>query len=474
MPPLPLSISEAFACSKLKVGIAADTDGCRRKPKKAYFGGMLSMKTVAAFVAHLTTRSRFQRNVLHLLSANVIAQACLLLATPILTRLFSPHEFGVTSIFIIWSGLFSAMASWRFEWSIPSARSEEEARILTALSLLLAATVTLLLQLVFAAVDQERLFRLIGMRPIPFAALLPLFVFTSSMIAVLSAAYVRAGTMADVARSKYVYSGTQLVIWLLMGFVGMDALGLILGYALAATAGALIMLRNFPFQIRPRLANIAELIHVGRFYSSEASISTAVSLVQFAFAQCLPLLLLFGYSVHEVGIYFVAMRLAGGPIGLLTGGLSSSFWGEAAALAPADPARLRRLFLNMTTKLALLFIPIGIGCLVAPFFLPALLGAKEWSEVGIVLAACIPQVAGMFIFSSTNHLIVYGRLSYQLISDLLSIAGSVVVLLLAKAWELPFVAAVFGISCVVLIAYLLRFALHLKANGEAVRIFNQR
>jgi O-antigen/teichoic acid export membrane protein len=196
--------------------------------------------------------------------------------------------------------------------------------------------------------------------------------------------------------------------------------------------------------------------------------------VQYAFAQCLPFLLLVGYSVHEVGVYFVAMRIAGGPISLLSAALSSSFWGEAAELAQTDPVKLRRLYLNVLANLTILFIPVGIACLAAPLFLPAILGGREWSEIGIALAACLPQVAGMFIFSSTTHLIVYGRPGYQLLSNIVSIAGSVVVLLVVSAWALPFTVAIFGMSCMMLCAYLLRFAFHLKANAERVRAFERQ
>ncbi len=428
------------------------------------------MKAAIAGLFARLSHSRFQRNTLHLLGANVVTQALLLLATPILTRLFSPEDFGITGVFIIWSSFFSAIASWRFEWSVPSAHTEEDSQRLTVLALLLTATLAVFLQIVLAAVN-DKTFAIVGLQPIPFAMLLPLFVFGTSVVAVLSSAYVRERTLRYVARSKYVYSGTQLIVSLAVGFAGYDTIGLILAYTLAAAAGAAIMLLNFPFPLAPRLKDISALFATGRRYISEATISSTVSLVNFAFAQCMPLLLLLGYSVHEVGIYFVAMRLAGGPIGLLSGGLSSSFWGEAAALARTDPMKLRGLFINVVTNLTLLFIPIGLACLASPLFLPAVLGGGEWNEVGVVLAACIPQVAGMFIFSSTNHLLVYGRQGYQLLSDLFSIGGSAAMLFVAKAWGLPFTVAIFGISCVVLLAYVLRFALHLKANSEALRAF---
>ena len=168
------------------------------------------MKTASTFFDRLTG-SPFRRNMFVLVRANVATQTLLLLATPILTRLFSPEDFGIAGLFVISAALFGAVASWRFEWSIPSAVTREDAADLMMLSLLLVCASALFLQILLTVPDQKALFGLVGMEPIPFAPLAPPLALATSTMAILSSSYVRARSMEKVSHAKYVQSGIQLV-----------------------------------------------------------------------------------------------------------------------------------------------------------------------------------------------------------------------------------------------------------------------
>ena len=72
-------------------------------------------------------------------------QLSLLLATPILTRLYSPETFGLAASFISIVGLLSVVAGLRFEQAIPIPDSDEEARSLAQLSIALVAVTALVI-----------------------------------------------------------------------------------------------------------------------------------------------------------------------------------------------------------------------------------------------------------------------------------------------------------------------------------------
>jgi len=54
--------------------------------------------------------SRFTTNVLKLVSGSVIAQALGILLVPIITRLYSPADFGVFQLFIAISGILAVLS----------------------------------------------------------------------------------------------------------------------------------------------------------------------------------------------------------------------------------------------------------------------------------------------------------------------------------------------------------------------------
>ncbi|MCY1556911.1 hypothetical protein D9M68_937110 [compost metagenome] len=93
-------------------------------------------------------------------------------------------------------------------------------------------------------------------------------------------------------------------------------------------------------------------------------------------------------------------------------------------------------------------------------------GAQEWAPAGYVLLAMAPHLLGTALFSPTNHLVVYGRQSYQLISDFIAIGLSVVSIALSAHLQLGIVICTLLISLSVLTGYVIRFFLHLRANGE--------
>jgi predicted membrane chloride channel (bestrophin family) len=102
----------------------------------------------------------------------------------------------------------------------------------------------------------------------------------------------------------------------------------------------------------------------------------------------------------------------------------------------------------------------------APLFIGPLFGAAEWGPAGYVLLAMTPHIVGAIVFSSTNHLIVYGCQSYQLVSYIIVILlYSISVIVVAK-YNLGIVVCTAAISFSILIGYILRFFLHLHANAK--------
>ncbi|HEY8709367.1 MAG TPA: polysaccharide biosynthesis protein, partial [Burkholderiaceae bacterium] len=87
---------------------------------------------------------------LTLLAGGVLAQALPLLLGPWLTRLYRPAEFGHYTVFAAVAANLAVVACARYEFALPLARSDAEARDLMALCLRVLITVTGLTVLVAA------------------------------------------------------------------------------------------------------------------------------------------------------------------------------------------------------------------------------------------------------------------------------------------------------------------------------------
>ena len=87
----------------------------------------------------------FTRNVLTLLSGTAIAQLIPLLATPVLTRIYTPEQFGALAILLAVANPLSLLVCGRYDLTVVLPREDERANVLARLALLLAVVVSLVL-----------------------------------------------------------------------------------------------------------------------------------------------------------------------------------------------------------------------------------------------------------------------------------------------------------------------------------------
>ncbi len=87
----------------------------------------------------------FTRNVLTLMGGTAIAQAIPLLASPVLTRLYSPEQFGALALLLAIANPLSLLVGGRYELTVVLPREDDRAQALARLGLLLAAVVSVLL-----------------------------------------------------------------------------------------------------------------------------------------------------------------------------------------------------------------------------------------------------------------------------------------------------------------------------------------
>ena len=90
----------------------------------------------------------FTRNVLTLMGGTAMAQAIPLLASPFLTRLYAPEQFGALALLLAVANPLSLLVCGRYELTVVLPREDDKANVLARLGLLLAVTVSLLLAVV--------------------------------------------------------------------------------------------------------------------------------------------------------------------------------------------------------------------------------------------------------------------------------------------------------------------------------------
>ena len=110
-------------------------------------------------------KSEFNRNVLTLMTGTTIAQAIPIAITPILTRIYTPEDFGVFALFMAIASIFGTIVNGRYELAIMLPRKNEDAINIFALGFIIAFVISLIL-LILVLVFNNYFVNLLGNKEI--------------------------------------------------------------------------------------------------------------------------------------------------------------------------------------------------------------------------------------------------------------------------------------------------------------------
>ncbi len=418
----------------------------------------------------LERRSEFFRNSFYLLRANFIAQFLVVLSAPILTRLYSPEVFGQYAFFSAATYIAVSVATFRFDWSIPNARTGGEAAALLRLgfycALVTSLAVIALMSITF--ICQYKVFPNSGIGHAIF--LIPLAILGLSTIELFNSWFVRVGNLEPLGQVKIALSLSNTLLSLLGGLAKIGVAGMIGAFIVSLWIGvAMFFSQTAGIQRDMERARKRRILATFRRFRREAAFSTAVSLTNALSATSSTFLMAIYFTIQELGWFALMQRMALLPVGVISSSIAASFWSKGATLARRGSfLELRLLHLQMTRKLTITIIPIAIGCVSAPFVIGPLFGDNAWTPAGYILLAMMPHIIGAAVFSPTNHLIVYGKQSYQLATDIVSIVLTILSILIATYWHLGIILCTFLVSLSMLFSYILRFWFHLHANAQKI------
>src|SRR5690606_25111987 len=124
-------------------------------------GSDLKVKPWLNRIASAFRSDGFIRNVSILAGGAALGQLLALLASPLLSRLYSPDDFGTLGVYASILGVLAVAANMRYELAIPLSEDDTVASNTLALSLLLTATLTIVLTLLVLGFS-DQLVSLVG------------------------------------------------------------------------------------------------------------------------------------------------------------------------------------------------------------------------------------------------------------------------------------------------------------------------
>lgn len=355
-------------------------------------------------IQRLKPKSAFSRNVLTLMTGTAIAQAIPILIMPILTRVWSPEEFGVFASYMALVAILGVMATGRLDMALMLPKKNEDALRIMLVSLMMSLIFALLLYPIIFAVD--KLYFILGVPIYSWHYLVPLGVLLYGIYALMIAWHNRNKNYGLMSQSRVIQSSS---ISLSQAFVGLFAKfnsGLIFSDVLGRLISILLILKSTGFvNLTVSFSKVKKLALLRRFKKFPL-LEAPASLVNVSAHQlpfiALPLI----FSPIVAGLYFLVFRVLMMPASLVGTAVLEVFKNRAQEDFKKTGS-CRKIFIKTGLILFLMgLIPTIILILFAPDLFAFLFG-EEWREAGGFAQILAPLALAQFVSAPLSYVLVF-------------------------------------------------------------------
>lgn len=344
-------------------------------------------------------KSEFSRNVLTLMTGTTIAQAVPVAISPILTRLYTPAEFGVFALFVSITSIFAAIANGRYELAIMLPDEDSDALNIAALGLCIAAALSLAL-LVVVALFGESIARGLGSADIRYwLYLMPFTVFFMGLYNVLNYYSSRKKRFSDVAEANVTKAVVLAATQVVLGLLKFGAGGLVAGQVASSVGANAKLIRNIKQDIR-----LSGVISTGAIkrnaseYRDFPKFSLWGILANTLSINIGSILISRFFFASALGQYALMQRVMALPATLIAGAIGQVFYQQASQEMRSSGTALKA-FRRTLAKLALISIPVfGVAYFVVEYAFVLVFG-EPWREAGLYAQALVPLFAVRFVVS---------------------------------------------------------------------------
>lgn len=410
------------------------------------------------------------RSILAIASGSALGSLIGLAASPLITRLFTPEEFGVFSVATATAVVLLSMVTGRMDLALPIPSADSEARALLALGVMMAVisislitVTTIVWPSMWTAVVSDEL-------KDQHLLAVPVLLVPMSAYLLLNAWAVRQGRYRQIATRSILQSSATAAAQLVAGAFALGSLGLIGGFFVGQFVGAASLAIGAGLT-RGRTHETSELLAATRAYRRYPLILAPAGSVNALGMQAPLLIVASTYGAHEAGVLALAQRMLAAPAAMMGQSVAQVYTGELAkGMRKGGGEALLTLFWKTTRLLAcggcvLAFIagPIAFVSFGAIF-------GTEWGQSGTVAAILAFGVAAQVLGAPVSQtLALLQRVWTMAIWDMTRLVATGAGLFIC--WKLggSLIDATLTLSLVMMAMYALYWWLSYRALTNAAR-----
>lgn len=336
-----------------------------------------------------------------LASGSLIAQAVTVLSSPILTRLYTPKEFGLYALFVALAGSLSPAVAGKYEAALvlPSKKHQVYSLAYSAFALSIVCFITVLGVLLYFAFTENS---------VPYVGnlgkylyFIPLYLLLIGWSETLFGLCNKFEKYKLMSISRLIQAVTIAIVSISFGVFGFGIFGLICGVLSGSIVSSIAILCYGKLNLISNIQKFQELKTVAKAYKNFPIYNATSSIFDAATVHMPIFFLSMYYEQRLVGLYALTVRVFYTPLIFISSTLNQILLKKISELVNADIIATRFLVKSM----ALLSIVVFPVFIVLYFFGENLFGfvfGSEWAEAGKIAKVLAAALSIRFVISSVS------------------------------------------------------------------------
>ncbi len=328
-----------------------------------------------------------------------IAQAIPIAIIPILTRMFSPEDFGLLALYAACVSILGVVATGRYEIAIMLPKDDEDARLLLQLSMLVALFFSLLISIPIS-IWNAQIARFLGNEDIAvWLYLVPLSVLFTGIYQALTYWNNRQKKFINTAVSRVNQSLFQGFVQTSLGFLQVSG-GLIWGQSIGIVSGSIYLLKkDRSYKSLIKKTKINSIQKQGIKYHKFPTYGVWGALCDAGAVQMPVILLTKFYSNSVTGMFSLTFRVLNMPTSIISSAIAQVLFQKVVEISQTEPEKLNLYIIKMFLLLFVIYLPAVPILFIWGESLFSIIFGNEWSQAGVYAGYLVIAVAVRFAVS---------------------------------------------------------------------------
>jgi len=312
------------------------------------------------------------------------AQVISLALTPVLTRIYTPEDFGILAIFMAVVGIVSPFSTLRYSVPIPLLKKDGIAINLFALTtcILLFLTTLVIFILSFYVDEIFEIFSIGNL--VSYWWLIPIMIFVSGSYEILNAWSIRQKYFKAISKSNVFKTLSSSLVKIFLGVLEVKPMGLLVGAIFANIYGTVFLAKSNFQSIKGNIRYITKkrIVFLAQRYVEYPKYRLPSQFILVLSQQAPLLFLATFFGANVVGYFGLTMMVLSVPLALFGSTTGQAYYAEIAKIGRKDPIKIYEVTQDVIKKLFLLSL---VPFLILFFFSPALFNmifGENWNESG--------------------------------------------------------------------------------------------